>query len=523
MDNFTPPFTEFSLQQLPGFPYEAWSTQRDIYTVLEDQYNGTALDATTTDKTTLKKIEKYPIKINPLKGTCEKHASALFGQNLDSLQIGGIPVRILADTSGEKDKKAAKEKGKQVEKAIKDIFMENGGGALFVSNGITSQYLQGCVFVAAWIKEEDRIAIYAPSPREFYGIPKGHDYWSLHKAWIVREIDKETAESYGHEVRPQDTKWWYIEEWTEDRYKISINNIALKDKDGNAIDSDNPFGFIPIVYIPHIRTNKFLGESVITEMVKGIIRELNLRWADAGDAVNDDSHQPIAIRNVRTNLKTLYHNGRPIIDLGSSTGLASGESNPDMITVSLKSASDVMIKLGDSLYDMYRREVNHPAVADGEDSGSQRSSLSLGVKMWPLVAHIELERMFWTVGLMKFSTMLLKMLEEKGYADVTKEHLKLKLKVIWAPVLPIDRKALVDELASRSSNSLGSQQHLMEMTGDIVDVEEELEIIKAEKEAAAELAQKFAPKPAEPGGSVPLKKNSNTPNTPAPKPAAKTK
>jgi len=57
----------------------------------------------------------------------------------------------------------------------------------------------------------------------------------------------------------------------------------------------------------------------------------------------------------------------------------------------------------------FRREVSVPAVAYGEDEGSQRSSLTLVTRMWPLVSHVKMERSFWTTGLHVLNNMILKM------------------------------------------------------------------------------------------------------------------
>lgn len=476
----------FSLQDLPGFPYAAYADQLDTYNTLEAWYSGAKLDESIVDAASGKKIERYPIKINPLKGTCERHASALFGQMLNSIHYGGVPVRMLADVG-----KGQKEQGRVVEKALKTVWEDNGGGALLIANGIVSQYLRGCVFAASWLPMEKRIGIFNPSPKEFIGFPKGANYWDLREAWIVREITKDDIGSYPTEVplNENDTKLYYIEHWLEKEYEISINGHTVM-FDNVLQKGENPFGVVPIEYIPHIRTNAFLGNSIITEMLKGVIREINLRWADTGDAVSDDSHQPIAIRNVRGSVVVKSIDGRPVMDLGSVTGMAGNEANPDLITVALKTASDVMLSLGGELYNIYRREANHPAVADGEDEGSQRSSLTLSTRMWPLVSHIELERIFWTVGLAKFDKILLRMMEVKGIGEIKEEHIAIPLIISWAPMLPVDRTALVNEVGIRAKYKLGSQEHLMSLFQDILDIEAEIEKIKGNAEDDAKTAAK---------------------------------
>ena len=528
--------TPFNLQELPGFPFTTWTDNEAYYSELEQWYKGEKLKDTVKEKTTGKAIEKYPIKINPLKGTCEKHASALFGQNIGSIQVGGIPLRILAEPTklDVSDKKARAKLKEEAELGLMEVFEDNGAGSMFLSNGLISQYLSGCVFAASWLPNEKvdgsdqqgRILISNPSPKEFLGIPKGTDYWNLNRAWIIRKITKETAETYNVMLNLNDNEFWYIEDWNAKTRKIMINGRTVKDDNGNLLDGEHPFGVVPIMYIPHVRLDRYLGESVITEMIKGLIRELNLRWADAGDAVNDDAHTLIAIKNVRGKLDEKYISGRPVVDLGSTSGLAAGEANPDMISVPTKSAADVMLELGKELYTLYRREANHPAVADGEDTGSQRSSLTLGVKMWPLVAHVEMERVFWTVGMIKFCKILLKMMKEKGINNITEEHLKVKLKIVWPPMLPVDRKSLIDELAIRATHNLGSNELLMSLLGDIPNIEDEKAKILAEKKEAIALLPKPVPagravSKEDGSDKVPPKKNKDTPDTPPTKPVKK--
>jgi len=141
-----------------------------------------------------------------------------------------------------------------------------------------------------------------------------------------------------------------------------------------------------------------------------------------------------------------------------------------------------MAKFSSDLYIIYRREVNHPAVADGEDEGSQRSSLTLGVRMAPLVSEAEMERLFYSVGLVQFAGILLNIMFVKNLFNITKEMLETQFLVQWNSMLPKDREALTTEVAVRSKNKLGSNKHLMGLFGDIQDTDEELDQIRSEKD-----------------------------------------
>lgn len=469
----------FNLQDLPNFPYDEWQDLQSTYNELEYWYNGDLLQETVTDKNSGKSTEKYPIKINPLKGTARKHASTVFGQNVDSIRFGGLPVQFIPDLDKEQ-----KEKAKTIKDALLKVYTDNKCGAKLFSNCIISQYLGGSVLTAKWLPKDKTIEINNPSPKEFLGVPKGSDYWTLSTAWIVREISESVAKDYGYTPKMGEKDFYYIEEWHEDSYKIMVNGQVINFEGTDLpMEGENVFKKVPIVYIPHLRETGFYGEPIVTEAVKGIIKELNLRWADIGDAVSEDSHSFVAVRNIRGTIKILRVDGRPIVDLGSNPGISANEVQPDMMSVRTQSASAPMITFGDNLYGVYRREVNHPAVADGEDEGSQRSSLTLTTRMWPLVSEAEWERLFLTVGLVEFNKILLTIMAEKNINEITEDMIDVPQIVQWQPMLPRDREALVQEAGVRASNDIGSKKHIMGLFGDVQDPEQMFdEVIDEKKE-----------------------------------------
>ena len=112
-----------------------------------------------------------------------------------------------------------------------------------------------------------------------------------------------------------------------------------------------------------------------------------------------------------------------------------------------------------------------PAVAEGEDEGSQRSAATLIMRMWPLTSHVKSERAFWNSGLNSLHKIILRMMEEKKLYGITKRHLELRLKSKWHPILPRDRQAFVEELVARMGVNLGSPEHLLALAGDVEDID----------------------------------------------------
>ena len=462
--------------------------QLDAYRELESWYLGTILNVEVIDKGSGKRFDRYPLKINPIRNTCELHATTLIGKPASSIQDGGAPVKFVCAPETPDDQK------QRVESALKQVWIDNQGSALFASNAIISQYLGGSIFEAMWLPEDKRIRITNPNPKEFVGIPDGNDYWHLREAWVIKELNRIDLIQYGFDPDLKDNRWHYIEHWTRDEYDASINAHPLQ-VGGELAKGENPFKMVPFVYIPHIRNWSFYGDALITDSVRGLIRELNLRWADVGDAVSEDSHGYIWFRNVRTQIKLVnVGDGRPLYDLGSVTGISGNEGNPEMDAVKPTFASEVMIKLGDKLYELYRNEVHHPAIADGMDEGSQRSAQTLSTRMSPLTDHVEMERMFWTSGLQRFSHVLLVMMEDKGLYGIEKGDSQVTVTVQWQPMLQKDRAQLVQEMVARSGANLGSMETLIGLLGDVADPVEEVEKIIEELQRMQALMQ-----PANPG------------------------
>jgi hypothetical protein len=446
------------------------------------------LDEQVKDVTTGKTIDRFPIKINPLKGTCRKHTTVLFGLTIDSIRLGALPIKIIPNTNKEKDRAHAKE----VAQKVSDIFTANNAMSLFIENGIKSQYLGGCIFAVRWRPDLQKIELTAPGASEFIAIPDGTNYFSLKEAWIVREITATEARSYNSDFTDESQKYYYVEHWTRTTYKITVNDVVIL-YNGEAMEGENPFGVVPMVYIPHIRDDGFYGSSLVTDAVKGIIKEMNLRWADLGDAISDDAHEILAVRNVQNGIKPiLLGDGRTVLDLGSSNSLVpGGDDKPDLVAIKTQSASVPMITFGQILDGLYRREVDHPSVADGEDQGSQRSSLTLTTRMWPLVSHVEMERMFWTTGLKTLISIMLKFMAVKKIDGIKENDAKIEFTIEWPPMLQRDREVLVNEVAIRGKNKIGSIKHLMGLFDDIEDPELEWKRILEETEQVAEIAKEM--------------------------------
>ena len=477
--------SQMFLKTLPGFPHVEYQKMLDLYEDLRMWYSGEKLIKFDVDVTSGKKVELYPLRINPLRATAEKHVTVLLGESGGSVDSGGLPIKVNVIGKTKRNKPRELE----LEKILSQTMLNSNMGSVLQHTAMESQYMGGSVYSVDWLPELKTVRLTPIHPREFLGEVYGRDNWRLKKAWIVKPIAYDEAVALGVD-EGEYLPYWYTEYWTEDEYIIRVN-LKVLEVNGVKLQGRNVFGVVPIVYIPHIRTTQFYGDSMITETVKGLIKEMNLRMADIGDAISEDAHSLTYIKNVKGSVQLKKVAGSlPVYDLGSRQSIGQGEPDPAMETLKKQSASATMIEWNERLIDAYRREVNHPAVADGEDEGSQRSSLTLTTRMWPLLSHVKLERQNFSDGFRSLLTIALKVMAIKGVNGITQEDLDINIFISWSPMIGKDREMLLQEIAIRREHDLGSQHHMLELLEDVRDIDDEITLINDELEQKAELIMK---------------------------------
>jgi hypothetical protein len=498
-----------TLSEVAGYPATEFARLQSIYQEFDEWYSG---DELTEQQQSAEgnQIDTYPTQYNPIPDAVEKHVSMLFGHYdiQDTPIVRPIAVPLTKD-------KEAKTTALDLQKLFDTIFYENNANALFLDNGMNSQIYGGCIFKVLCEPSEDLDPMYStairisnPHPRYFVAIPSGTDFWDLQEVWVVRPISVLEAKTlYGitydsSENKNDDDTTWLVEYSSKTRLKTTVDNKVVTRTIGNEkvlLDQPNPYGIVPYVYIPHVRKGQFYGESMINGTI-GLVKEMNLRLSDYGDAVSSDSHTTIVVsgqsdyrieeaQKVSPRVKAIKVK---LTGMGN-TGTAK-DSNPDVFQLQ-QTAHTSMGELVDKLLDLFAKTVHIPPVAYGTDEGSQRSSATLVLRMWPLISHAQLERVYWTVGLNRICKIIVRMLSVKFPGKYAKFK-NIKIKQDWAPYLPKDREEIINEAVSRFGTKMTSFQKIQEILGDVEDPDEEYRLVMEAQKEMMKLAQEFAPKPA---------------------------
>jgi hypothetical protein len=449
------------------YPTRMWEAQRLNYWYWYRHFDGDWLEDTVSSSDSRR---KYPLRLNPFNMTCLLHAAALFGEVAD----GDDPLVTPAVEPWNRGSAAErKEVVQKVTDHLKRVWHENFGRSLQQERGILAQILGGVVFGVAYDPRREarnklEIRIDAPPPEYFFPVPgpQTEGDWNLLEAFIAFQVGQKEARSLGVELQ-SGTEGLYQEWWTQKQGEITIDGKPTK-----YLNAPNPAksigGLVPYIYIPHIRVGKFYGASLLDGRQE-IAQEINERFADVGDVVKENATRiPWATGSQKITVERLSH-GMPYIKLGSALP---GADTPQWHYPEGAAANNASVEWASKLLNMARTEAFTPPICYGEDEGSQRSGLTLVVRMFPLTAHIRQERTFWTTGLNELNRLILLVSAEKGIGGITHDDIRdLKIYQEWAPILPQEREKLVNEMILRLNAGLIDPEAAVDKLGDIRDTQ----------------------------------------------------
>ncbi|MBK7107502.1 MAG: phage portal protein [Ignavibacteriae bacterium] len=479
-----------------GYLQGMWASQLTRYASNWQLYNGETwleLEAGTDGQAPRR---KYRLGVNDISLACNMHAQLLFGEVRDNSE----PLI---------QQKVAPRRGFEVPNGIisaaqdylDELWMESEARKVQFLAGLSSQVTGGVYWRIRYALENENPFDLFPFKFEMvhsdYVFPVFTPGSTTFSEIFVRYmIPREAARSeWGQWSGDWPELVEYREHWTAARGgnagTLSIT-VGVEGKRLTIKAEKNPFGFLPFVYIPHVASNGFFGVP-LAEWVGGVdlAYEYNARLANIGDILHQNSYPFGVLKNHPTGkLKLpfrLWRGGPAVVDLGP--GMPDGKA-PEMDWYSPSDVTSGAMNYIDSLKKELRMAMAIPPVAVGEDEGSQRSSLTLITRMFPVKSHILTERWLWTPAFEKLNRMALQMaiLKQVGKLDGL-DVSKIAITPAWAPMLPRDRTELVNELVQRQGVGHIHPMDALEKYEDIPtgEIEETFKRIQEFEEWKAEL------------------------------------
>jgi hypothetical protein len=459
---------------------EEWSSQMAAYEKAMEYFSGRIFDRRATEGEPGKPAPLlYPLRINLVRMMCSNQASALWGQWEEDL----LQFLVKTKKDGEADKTRA-ELAKQV---IAETWEYSNMSSRLHEAGFAQQVYGGTYLrIVVDPNGPHGLRFERLDPYVVFPVYDPINVEHILECWVAIPIDGREAQlAYGVSGVPEQTI--YLEHWTEARYEVFVGEHQLLAK-------ENPWGFIPIVYIPRSRLEGFYGLS-LAEEVMGSQDELNSRLADMGDNMNNSAHPIRWIRNYKGNPEEDFAMGSDALwDLGFQTG----DAKPEAGVLEAQAEPASSFNFINFMWDLTKNLASTSPVAFGEDEGSQRSGATLVLRLWPLLQAAKTTRLFWRSGLIRLHAMAIKMAAYRQ--DKYGKAVGYTVAPDFAQLVPQDRQLLVDEIIRRFEQDLISPEEAITRLGtDLGSVQEEIERIKAWVEYKTKMAVKAKPVPAENG------------------------
>lgn len=232
----------------------------------------------------------------------------------------------------------------------------------------------------------------------------------------------------------------YIEHWTLERKETWLGRQRLTSE-------ANPYGVVPFVYIPRLRSANWWGDSV-TEDIIAMQDEMNMRVADIGDSSSANAHPIIWGKNLpkgfdRANFPRgadkLWDLGRNVNGLEPEVGVV--EPKTSVISHTFEHVR--------FLLRMARDMAQTPAIVYGDDDGGgQRSGDTLEIRMRSLLAAVKRSRAYMTSGLRRMIRITAAIYAQKNYSEIPSRAVAhmARLTPAYAEVLPRRQPEIVDEV-----------------------------------------------------------------------------
>lgn len=451
MPSLLPNFTPYKPTQAPeAYPNQDWAAQSLRYEQWRRYYTGEVFQDVVAET----QAPKYPVAVNMCKTIALLNAHAVMG-DWDS-DVFRWEAHSFAD-----EEKPTKDGGLKYLEVVGRYSRLN---SLYIRQIITHSAMGGAVFGIRYRPDLPTKAVWtAIPPQHFFPVfsALGSELLEVLVRFQISGIEAQSTYS----VRTDAPTVGYEERWTKEGYTISVDHEVVRR--GPAMG-----GVIPFVYIPRIReVGENYGEASFNDIMS-LQDEVNLRVADLGDAINRETHKDVYVSNISGGAKSIRKHGR-FIDLG----MGLGNAKPEVHDVDRGAVPAGSFDMVNALIDFTRYSAHTPAVAFGEDEGSQRSSMTLVVRMWPMIQQAKANRAGIIDGLSELADKTFQIGKAAGVnIDTSHRHYAPSL----PPLLPKDREQIVNEVSTLwngGSNPLISPERAL----DRLDVPED--------ERAAELAR----------------------------------
>ncbi|MDI3340854.1 MAG: phage portal protein [Sphaerobacter sp.] len=393
------------------------------------------------------------LTINYARALVRKAASYVFPEPVV------ISVPPLAGVSAEQARRA--------EAALHALATEQDLHGLDTQTLIDASVLGDGAFKVTWDRDAGRPLVVSVDPATLWAWSEPDNVRAVRRVVQLYTLEAgQASELFGIDAGTGPGAVRVVEDWTRERVRFEVAGVIVRDE-------PNPYGWIPYVIFPNLaKPHSLWGESDLTDLID-VCRELNRRMTVISRILQVSGNPIVVLENVagsegiRTDEGAIWElpedSRAYLLDMLSGGGV--------------RLHIDYVELLYRALYDL----AETPRSAFG-DSGRNLSGTALEVEIQPLVQKVQRKRRVWDSVYRRRNAMLLDLLERFGGMDFGGARHST---VIWGPILPRDRAALVRSEAALVQAHIHSRRTAMTVLGD-PEPEAEWARVLAERDALGE-------------------------------------
>jgi SPP1 Gp6-like portal protein len=432
-----------------------------------------------------------PLGIHYVPVIHQKHTHYLFGEwEKDIVNWNVSPWD--GDIAHEKDVEIAE----KIQRAIYRLTRRSRFNSILYKGAMNGSIYGDSVFKVAWNPYHQRTNVESILPEYFHAIWHPLDATQTLEACVAFNMDRATAHSMyktagtkgflptGSGLNPELATVW--EYWSPTETVVAVDSDIILKQDNLYMNANNPQdiqpGMLPYIHIANLAIDGEYWGFGDAESALKLADELNYRMADIGDIINYHAHPITILKGFYGKVNDLPVAADAVWDMGregEASYLEWGGPPPQML------------EYLDMLLRVLLETSNLTPVAFGNITSSQASSAALNIQMLPITEVVRRKRAVWGPQLVDMIIKLLThedaVLKSKGsslkrvYDFELTDLERFEIQVKWAPILPRDRLAVVNEQVALLSNHAKSiMQSLLDM--DVDDPAEERDRIMKDAE-----------------------------------------
>jgi len=443
-----------------------WDARLQAYARYEYYFSGEVFGETVKDSELADPPLLYPVGINVVKLLCQSLSDATFGE-WDNLPLWYATRRGVVENTATQEASALLDRvlfQSDAESTLLEMELQRmlyGASVLKIRPSLRSKGVE-------WLPVK---------PPSFFPVFNPHNRNQLIEAHTSKYLSKAQAKAfYGYMGKKDEVL--LEEHWDLHKHELVLDGKHRIPK----FSGRNPYGLIPFVYIPRMRSTSTFGDAITDDIIP-VQDELNMRVADVGDAINFNAHPTRWGLNMPLEFNSEnYPIGSDVMwDIGRSFG----EHHPEIGLLEVKNpVPGGVLEHIQWLYDWVRTSTFAPPIAFGEDNGGgQRSGITLEIRMFPLIRAVKKHRAYLRTGMRHAAYITGRILEQKDFSrpQVRRALMDGDVEPYFADIMPRDRAKEVDEVVKRLSTvppTISLEAALKTLGADSIEEERIEEMVK---------------------------------------------